>query len=122
MAAYLIGQVTVHDQERFAPYVERTSVLIARYGGEVLDVVRAIEVVEGEWLIGALTDLVRFPDEASLRASALRSRLWLAAQSAAPALVRHLTVHRRQSASTTASQPIAFDDIGLAHPSLIILS
>jgi uncharacterized protein (DUF1330 family) len=68
MASYLIGQVIVHDQERFAPYVERTSALIARYGGEVLDVVRAIEVVEGEWPIGALTALVRFPDEASLRA------------------------------------------------------
>jgi uncharacterized protein (DUF1330 family) len=33
MAAYLIGQVIVHDHERFAPYVERTSALIARYGG-----------------------------------------------------------------------------------------
>jgi uncharacterized protein (DUF1330 family) len=68
MAAYLIGQVIVHDHERFAPYVERTSAPIARYGGEVLDVVRAIEVFEGEWPIGALTALVRFPDEASLRA------------------------------------------------------
>lgn len=68
MAAYLIGQVIGHDQERFAPYVERTSALIAGYGGEVLDVVRAIEAVEGEWPIGAVTALVRFPDEASLRA------------------------------------------------------
>ena len=68
MAAYLIGQVIVHDQERFAPYVDRTSALIAHYGGEVLDVVRAVEAVEGEWPIGALTALVRFPDEASLRA------------------------------------------------------
>jgi uncharacterized protein (DUF1330 family) len=68
MAAYLIGQVTVHDRERFALYVERTSALIARYGGEVLDVVQAMEVVEGERPLGALTALVRFPDEASLRA------------------------------------------------------
>lgn len=57
MAAYLIGQVIVHDQERFAPYVERTSALIARYGGEVLVVVQAVEAVEGEWPVGALTAL-----------------------------------------------------------------
>jgi uncharacterized protein (DUF1330 family) len=68
MAAYLIGQVIVHDEDQFAPYVQRTSALIAQYGGEVLDVVRAVEVVEGDWPIGALTALVRFPDEASLRA------------------------------------------------------
>ena len=68
MAAYLIGQVIIHDKERFAPYVAQTSALIVRHGGEVLDVVRAIEAVEGNWPIGALTALVRFPDEASLRA------------------------------------------------------
>jgi uncharacterized protein (DUF1330 family) len=68
MAAYLIGQVTVHDMDRFAPYIERTSALIARHGGVVIDVVQAIEAVEGDWPIGALTALVRFPDEASLRA------------------------------------------------------
>lgn len=83
MAAYLIGQVIVHDQERFAPYVERTSALVARYGGEVLDVVRAIEVVEGEWPIGALTALVRFPDEASLRA------FWNSPENAAMKYLRH---------------------------------
>ncbi len=68
MAAYLIGQVIVHDMARFTPYVAGTSALIARYGGEVLDVVQAKEAVEGTWPIGALTALVRFPDEASLRA------------------------------------------------------
>jgi uncharacterized protein (DUF1330 family) len=68
MAAYLIGQVIVKDENRFAPYVQQTSALIERYGGEVLDVVRAVEVVEGSWPIGALTALVRFPDEEALRA------------------------------------------------------
>ena len=68
MAAYLIGQVIVHDLPRFAPYVERTSAIIAQYGGEVLDVVRAVEAVEGEWPVGALTAIVQFPDEKSLRA------------------------------------------------------
>jgi uncharacterized protein (DUF1330 family) len=41
---------------------------LAGYGGGVLDVVRAIEVVEGHWPIGAVTAVVRFPDQASLRA------------------------------------------------------
>jgi uncharacterized protein (DUF1330 family) len=68
MAAYLIGQVIVHDPEKFEPYVRETSAIIARYGGEVLDVIQAIEAVEGSWPVGALTALVRFPDEASLRA------------------------------------------------------
>jgi len=68
MAAYLIGQVIVQDPVKFEPYVRETSAIIARYGGEVLDVVQAIEAVEGSWPVGALTALVRFPDEASLRA------------------------------------------------------
>jgi uncharacterized protein (DUF1330 family) len=68
VAAYLIGQVIVHDMERFAPYVERTTALIVEYGGEVLDVVQAVEAVEGDWPMGALTALVRFPDEKALRA------------------------------------------------------
>jgi len=83
MAAYLIGQVIVRDRERFAPYVEQTSALIARYGGEVLDVVRAVEVVECHWPVGALTALVRFPDEASLRA------FWDSPENAAMKDLRH---------------------------------
>ena len=49
MAAYLIGQVTAHDVDRFAPYVQKTSALIEQYDGEVIDVVQAIEAVEGSW-------------------------------------------------------------------------
>jgi uncharacterized protein (DUF1330 family) len=67
VAAFLLGQVVVHDMERFAPYIQSTSAAIAKYGGEVLDVVQAIETLEGAWPGGALTALVRFPDEASLR-------------------------------------------------------
>jgi len=68
MAAYLIGQVIVHDMNKFLPYVANTTEVIRQYGGEVLDVVQAKEVMEGDWPVGALTALVRFPDEASLRA------------------------------------------------------
>jgi uncharacterized protein (DUF1330 family) len=85
VAAYLIGQVIVHDMERFAPYVAQTSALIARYGGEVLDVVKAVEAVEGEWPVGALTALVRFPDEESLRA------FWDSSENASMKELRHAT-------------------------------
>jgi uncharacterized protein (DUF1330 family) len=85
MAAYLIGQVIVHDPEKFSPYVEKTSALIAKYGGEVLDVVRAVDVMEGTWPIGALTALVRFPDERALRA------FWDGPENAAMKDLRHGT-------------------------------
>lgn len=68
MAAYILGQVVVRDMERFAPYMELTPKLIARHGGEVLDVAQAVETLEGEWPQMALTAIVRFPDEQSARA------------------------------------------------------
>jgi uncharacterized protein (DUF1330 family) len=83
VAAYLIGQVIVHDPEKFEPYVRETSEIIARYGGEVLDVVQAIEAVERFWPVGALTALVRFPDEASLRT------FWDSPENAAMKDLRH---------------------------------
>ena len=67
MAAYLIGQIIIHDMEKFMPYVANTSAAIAKYGGEVLDAVEAKEVMEGNWPVRTRTALVRFPDEASLR-------------------------------------------------------
>lgn len=85
MAAYLIGQVVVHDWDGFARYIPETSALIARYGGEVLDVTRAVEAVEGKWPIGALTALVRFPDEAALR------RFWDSPENQAMKNLRHGT-------------------------------
>ena len=68
MAAYVFGQVIVHDMERFQPYVQSTTAIIEKYGGEVLDVVQAKDVLEGEWPMGALTALVRFPTEEQARA------------------------------------------------------
>lgn len=62
MSVYLLGQVMVHDPVAFEPYIRETSELIAAHGGEVLDVTRATEVLEGSWPLGALTALVRFPD------------------------------------------------------------
>ena len=83
MAAYLIGQVVVRDPAKFGPYVEQTSAIIAQYGGEVLDVARAVEAVEGTWPAGALTAIVRFADEAALRA------FWNSPENAAMKDLRH---------------------------------
>jgi len=99
MPAYLIGQVIVHDLERFAPYVQNTSALIAQYGGKVIDVVRAVEVVEGQWPIGALTALVRFPDEASLRA------FWNSPENAAMKDLRHSTATSNVALCLSLSSP-----------------
>jgi hypothetical protein len=59
MAAYLIGQVIVIGENQFAPYLQTTSTLIAQHGGQVLDAVRAVEIIEGDWPVGALTALGR---------------------------------------------------------------
>jgi uncharacterized protein (DUF1330 family) len=71
--------------DRFAPYVQATTALIERYGGEVLDVVQAVEIIEGSWPLGALTALVRFPDESALRA------FWNSPENAAMKELRHST-------------------------------
>jgi uncharacterized protein (DUF1330 family) len=99
MPAYLIGQVVVHDMEQFAPYVQKTSALIAQYGGEVLDVVQAVEAVEGEWPIGALTALVRFPDQRSLRA------FWNSPENTAMKDLRHRTATSNVALCLSLPQP-----------------
>jgi uncharacterized protein (DUF1330 family) len=71
--------------EKFMLYVANTSAAIAKYGGEVLDVVEAKEVMEGNWPVGARTALVRFPDEASLR------RFWNSPENAPMKELRHAT-------------------------------
>jgi uncharacterized protein (DUF1330 family) len=85
MAAYLIGQIIIHDMEKFIPYAASASAAIPKYGGEMLDVVEAKEVLEGNWPVGARTALVRFPDEASLR------RFWNSPEYAQMQELRHGT-------------------------------
>jgi uncharacterized protein (DUF1330 family) len=85
MAAYLIGQIIIHDMEKFMSYAASASAAIPKYGGEVLDVVEAKEVLEGNWPVGARTALVRFPDEASLH------RFWNSPEYAQMKELRHGT-------------------------------
>lgn len=63
-----MGTVEVTDPQGFAPYMQKTPEIIAKHGGEVLDIVQAYAVLESQWPIGAMTALVRFPDEARARA------------------------------------------------------
>lgn len=48
MAAYLIGNITVTDPERFADYRERVPAVIAQYGGRYLVRGGAVHPLEGE--------------------------------------------------------------------------
>jgi hypothetical protein len=50
--------------------------------------VRAVEIVEGNWPLGALTALVRFPDETSLRT------FWNSPENARTKNLRHSTATR----------------------------
>ncbi len=85
MSVYVMGTVEVTDPEAFAPYMVKTPEIIARHGGEVLDIVEAYETLEGSWPVGAVTALVRFPDEASARA------FWDDADNLAMKELRHRT-------------------------------
>jgi hypothetical protein len=50
---YLITQVTASEPQRLRPYLARIVPRIECYDGEVLDVVRAAEILEGSWPEGA---------------------------------------------------------------------
>lgn len=67
MAVYVMGTVEVTDLEGFAPYLVKTPEIIARHGGEVIDIVEAYDVLEGNWPTGAMTAIVRFADEQRAR-------------------------------------------------------
>ena len=49
MAAYMIVQVTVNDEEAYAQYREQVPATIAKYGGEYLVRGGDLEILEGEW-------------------------------------------------------------------------
>ena len=49
MAAYVIVQVTVSDEETYTKYREQVPATIAKYGGEYLVRGGDMEILEGEW-------------------------------------------------------------------------
>ena len=49
MAAYVIGEVEIHDPQRYQEYAREVPATIARYGGRYLVRGGAVEPKEGGW-------------------------------------------------------------------------
>ena len=66
MAAYLLVDLDIHDQDGFQEYRSRVPEYIAKYGGEYLVRGGEFEVIEGDWTPNRLV-LFRFPDRQAIR-------------------------------------------------------
>jgi len=49
MTVYLVAQLDIHDRETYAKYGSAFMDIFNRYGGKLLSVDEAPEVLEGEW-------------------------------------------------------------------------
>jgi uncharacterized protein (DUF1330 family) len=68
MAAYIIVDITVWDDETFAKYRDLVPETVAKYGGRYLARTNQLEVLEGNWRPERLV-VVEFP-------SAQRAKQW----------------------------------------------
>ena len=66
MPAYLIANITVHDQSRFARYVAAAPAVVARFGGRYIIRAGASEVLEGDPQINR-TVVIEFPTMQSIK-------------------------------------------------------
>ena len=62
MPAYLIAQLNIHDRATYAKYGSAFMDIFSPYGGRLLSVDEAPEVLEGEWGY-TRTVLLEFPSE-----------------------------------------------------------
>jgi uncharacterized protein (DUF1330 family) len=86
MAAYVIGQLEIFDEERYKSYLAGFMPIFQRYGGELLATTNgATTVVEGEWGYPR-TVIMKFPSRA-------KAEEWLADPD-----YRELVEHRHISA------------------------
>jgi uncharacterized protein (DUF1330 family) len=67
MAAYLIGDIEVHDPQAYEAYKAKASATVKQFGGRYLARGGAHEVLEGSWTPTRLV-LLEFPDMATLQA------------------------------------------------------
>jgi uncharacterized protein (DUF1330 family) len=67
MAAYLIGDIQIHDPVAYANYSAAIPALIRKHRGEPLVRGGAVTVFEGDWNPGRLV-VFRFPDMVAVRA------------------------------------------------------
>ncbi len=64
MTAYLIVDIEIHDQEKFARYEREVSAFLQKYGAERL-ARGGQEVIEGQWRPKRVS-IFRFPDRQSI--------------------------------------------------------
>ena len=67
MRVYLMAQLTIHDRETYARYGSAFMDIFSPYGGKLLSVEEAPEVLEGEWAC-TRTVLLEFPCEETAHA------------------------------------------------------
>jgi len=62
MPVYVIGQLTIHDRDRYQPYLDGFLPSFERHGGQLLATSAGAQtVLEGTWA-GAATVVMQFPD------------------------------------------------------------
>ena len=66
MAAYLVGQIRIHDREAYGRYEAGFFEIFSKYEGEFLAVHEGPVVLEGEWPY-TRTVIIRFPSVEKLR-------------------------------------------------------
>lgn len=67
MAAYVIGDVEIENEEGYREYTAQTPSTIARYGGEFIVRGGSPGELEGAWSPGRIV-VIRFPDRKSAQA------------------------------------------------------
>lgn len=86
MAAYVIADITINDQNKYADYRAQVPATVAKHGGRFLVRGGNHETLEGPWHPGRVV-VIEFPDMAAAKA-------WYASQEYGP------LIKLRQSAST----------------------
>ena len=69
MKAYVIGDITVNDIERYKTYIERAPGFVARHGGKYLVRGGDVTVMEGDWQPARMI-VLEFPSMEQARAFA----------------------------------------------------
>jgi uncharacterized protein (DUF1330 family) len=67
MTAYVVAKVTITDRETYASYANGFMAALTPFGGKLLSVDEAPEVIEGEWRC-TRTVLAEFPSKTVMKA------------------------------------------------------
>lgn len=89
MAAYVIAETEIYDEEQFRRYRELAAASVAQHGGRYLTRGMSPQVPEGEWPPDAQLAIIEFPDLA-------RVREWYASPEYAEALALRQTALGRR--------------------------